>query len=200
MSSVPKFGAVILAAGASSRFGEPKPLAIFRGQSFLRHAIAAATSAGCDPVVVVLGHRASEIEAALSGVECEFTTNPEWREGMSTSIRSGLQCLVALDHDIEAALFLASDQPLVDANALRELILLHRAKEKPIVASAYSDTLGIPALFARTYFPALLELRGDRGAKDLLLSKPDDVASFSCPQAATDIDTKMDYDRLTEAG
>jgi len=197
MSEISKVGAVILAAGTSSRFGKPKQLALFRGQSLLHHAAAAATSAGCDPVLVVVGEGAAEIEAALAGLACEVVVNPGWQEGIASSIRIGLQHLATADHDIDAILLLACDQPLVDGKSLREMIHLHEATSKTIVASAYAETLGIPALFERSCFPALLELTGDRGAKELILSRPDDVASFEFPNAAVDIDTPTDHERLS---
>lgn len=199
MSSNPKIGALVLAAGASTRFGRPKQLAIFRGQPLVRHAIAGAVSAGCNPVVVVLGNHAAEVEAVLPGAACETIINAEWREGMASSIRGGLQHLVTREYDLDAILLLPCDQPLVEATALRNLMRLHRENPKPIVASAYAGTLGIPALFERSYFPALLELHGDRGAKDLILSNPDDVESFALPAAAVDIDTAADYEKLNGA-
>lgn len=193
-----KIGAVILAAGASTRFGKPKQLAKFRGETLLAHAVSAATSAGCAPVVVVAGEHADDLKAALTSEACEFVLNHEWREGIAASIRTGLQHLVTTDHDLEAILFLACDQPLVSADNLRELIRRQETSGKSIVASAYAKTLGIPTLFARVRFPELLTLNGDRGAKELIFAHRDDVAAFDLPAAATDIDTAADYERLCQ--
>src|ERR1700710_1384310 len=113
MATVSKVGAVILAAGASSRFGKPKQLALYRGESLVHHAVTAAVSAGCDPVVVVVGEHASEIEAAVAGLSCEVVVHAEWREGIAGSIRTGVQHVATADHDIEGILLLACDQPLV---------------------------------------------------------------------------------------
>lgn len=191
-----RIAAIVLAAGASSRFGKPKQLAMFRGKTLVRHAVSAAIAARCDHVAVVAGEHAREIQSELEGMACDVVTNHEWREGLAGSIRAGLQHLLTDDHDIEAILLLACDQPLVDAESLRQLIELPQATGKAIAASAYAGTLGIPALFVRSVFPKLLELTGDRGAKELILSRPDDTASFDFPAAAIDIDTASDYERL----
>ena len=194
---MPKVAAIILAGGPSSRFGKPKQLAKFRDQTLVRHAARAAIAAGCDHVAVVVGERAAEIETELSALACEVAVNHDWREGLASSIRAGLQHVLTDDHDIELILLMACDQPLVDEKGLRELIRTQESTAKPIVASAYAGTLGIPALFARSVFPALLELTGDRGAKELILSRPDDVASFDFPAAAVDVDTAADLEQLT---
>lgn len=189
-------GAVVLAAGASCRFGKPKQLAVFRGAILIRHATDAAISAGCDPVVVVTGEQHSAIERELAGTNCQTTLNPNWREGMAASIRCGLQNLMTLDRNVDAVLLLSCDQPLVDAEMLRCLIQLRAHSSKAVVACRYQDTVGIPALFDRAYFSRLLELRGDRGAKDLLLTAGDALAVCDCPAAAIDLDTMADLERL----
>jgi molybdenum cofactor cytidylyltransferase len=191
-----KAGGVILAAGGSSRFGRPKQLATFRGESLIRRATNAVLAAGCQPVVVVVGQEAAGIKVEVSGLDCVIVVNAEWREGIASSIRAGLQHLVQADHDLEAALLLACDQPLIEATALREMIELHATSGRAIVAAAYANTLGIPALFARSCFVALTELEGDRGAKDLIYAQRDEVAEFALPSAAFDIDSASDYDRL----
>ncbi|MDQ2659081.1 MAG: nucleotidyltransferase family protein [Verrucomicrobiota bacterium] len=191
-----KVGAVVLAAGASTRFGQPKQLAIFNGESLVEHAVTAANSADCAPIVVVAGAQAAAIAAAVAALPCAVAVNHDWSAGLASSIRTGLQHLLTSDHDLEAILFLACDQPLVSAENLRGLIAEQQVTGKPIVASAYANTLGIPALFTRAFFPELLTLAGDRGAKRLFLSHREEVAAFSLPAAATDIDTISDYARL----
>lgn len=196
MSQTSSVGAAILAAGASTRFGQPKQLAIFRGKSLVEHAAATAISAGCTPVIIVAGDHANEIKTAVGALDCLVAPNPEWREGIASSIRSGLQHALAHDRDLTAILFLACDQPLVRPEDLRGLIELQRTTGKPIAASTYAETLGIPALFTREFFPDLLALSGDRGAKELIRAQREEVAVFPLPAGAIDIDTASDYQRL----
>lgn len=192
-----RIAAIVLAAGASTRFGKPKQLAIFRGETLVRLAVTAAFSARCDHVAVVVGEHAREIQADLAGLACDLVVNHEWRDGLAASIRAGLQHLLTGDHDIDAILLLACDQPLVDAPGLRGLMELRETTGKAIVSSAYADTLGIPALFARSVVPKLLELAGDHGAKELILSLPDEVAAFPFPAAAIDINRATDLEKLS---
>ena len=156
--------AIILAAGRSSRFGRPKQLARFESQALVRRAATAALDAACRSIVVVVGAQAAEITPELAGLSVAIVVNADWRDGLGSSIRAGTRHLIDSAGEIEGVLLLACDQPLVRADTLRQIIALHQATGKPIVASAYANTLGIPALFDRSCFAELLTLRGDRGA------------------------------------
>ena len=194
---MPSVGAVILAAGGSSRFGEPKQLLTFRGESLVRRAVRAATNA-CDAgVAVVAGDTRALIEAELRESGAAVVENPEWRRGMGTSIRCGLRHLIASTRELNAAVVMACDQPFVDARVVGALMAEQERSGKAIVSSSYANTLGIPALFDRSCFDALLALPDDSGAKALIESRPDDVASIEFEQGAVDIDTPADFERLT---
>ena len=185
--------AVILGAGESSRFGSPKQLAQFRGKSFVRQMVDSARDAGCLPVVLVVGSRAAKIEAEVPpGVI--VVKNENWQAGIGTSVRSGVQHLIEIDAKVDAVLLLVCDQPFVDANVIRTLIAEGRKTGKDIIASSYSDTLGVPALFARPLFPELLTLDGDAGAKKIILASLDRVAEFQFPEGKIDIDFPADYE------
>jgi molybdenum cofactor cytidylyltransferase len=119
----------------------------------------------------------------------------EWRDGLGSSIRRGLQDVSTSAAD--SVILLASDQPLLGADFLKRMIATRLTSGKPIVASAYGGTVGIPALFDRSAFPDLLKLEGDRGAKQLILSRRSDVAEIPFPGGEVDIDTPADYERLT---
>jgi molybdenum cofactor cytidylyltransferase len=194
MSSV---GAVILAAGGSSRFGEPKQLLTFQGESLVRRAVRAATEA-CDAgVAVVAGDTRALIEAELRESGAEVVENPAWRQGLGTSIRCGLRHLLVLVPELEAVVLIACDQPYVEAETVAALVKKRASTSKAIVSSRYANTLGIPALFDRSCFDALLALPDDSGAKALIESRPDDVAHIDFERGAIDIDTPADFERLT---
>jgi molybdenum cofactor cytidylyltransferase len=202
-------GAVVLAAGESSRLGQAKQLLEFRGETLVRHAARAASEAGCDPVLVVIGENRDAIASALGIRDSRIPSSPgreemagpvlvenrEWRRGVGTSIRSGLE---QLPHDLAAVVLLTCDQPFVDASIVRQLLLAWEETGKPIVASGYANTLGVPALFDRCCFDALLELPDDSGAKTLIASRPAEVCPVGFEQGAVDIDTPEDFERLTE--
>ena len=194
---MPSVGAIILAAGGSSRFGQLKQLLTFRGESLVHRAVRAATDA-CDAgVAVVAGDTRALIEAKLRKSGATVVENPEWQRGLGTSIRCGLRHLIASTPEMNAAIVMACDQPFVDARVVGALVAEQERSGKAIVASSYANTLGIPALFGRSCFEALLALPDDSGAKALIESRPDDVASIEFEQGAIDIDTPADFERLT---
>lgn len=187
-----KIGAVVLAAGSSSRLGEPKQLLEYEGQALVRRAAAAALDGGCRPVVVVVGAEREKVAAALHGLEVEILRNESWERGMGTSIRAGVDRL----RECDALIILACDQPRVSARLLREMISVREQTEKPMVASAYAGTIGVPALFTRECFERLLSLGDESGAKALLHARPGDVASVAFPEGALDVDTPEDLRAL----
>jgi molybdenum cofactor cytidylyltransferase len=187
-----KIGAVVLAAGGSARLGQPKQLLRYRGESLVRHAAQAAIGSGCASVSVVVGSEREKMAAALRDLKVTVVPNELWRDGIGSSVRRGVEAL----KDCDALVVLVCDQPHVDAALIRQLVALHRETQKPMVASAYAGTLGVPALFARACFDGLLSLGKKQGAKALLLSRPNDVALVDFPGGAVDIDTPADYQAL----
>jgi molybdenum cofactor cytidylyltransferase len=201
-------GAVILAAGGSSRFGRPKQLLVFDGETLVRRAVRAASEAGCDPVIVVVGEIAgdairSELDIRDSRISsgpalgnltrAMIVENAEWRNGVGTSIHRGLQ---KLPRSVDAVALLACDQPFVDASIVGKLIAAWEESGRPIVASCYANTLGVPALFDRSCFEGLLALPDDSGAKKLIANRLEDVFPIAFEEGAIDIDTPEDFERL----
>lgn len=185
--------AVVLAAGGSSRLGQPKQLLQFAGQSLVRRVAQAGLNAGCAPVVVVVGAEQERIAMALDELEVTVLPNESWRRGVGTSIRTGVEHL----RDCDALIILACDQPHVNASVLGQLLARHQQSPQSMVASAYANTVGIPALFPRAFFDRLLSLGDNEGAKPLLTAHPDHVVSVDFPAGAIDIDTMEDFDALS---
>jgi molybdenum cofactor cytidylyltransferase len=188
-------GAVVLAAGGSSRLGRPKQLLQFRGQSLVRVAVEAAIGAECAPIVVVLGAESERIKLELIGRQILFVPNDDWRRGIGSSIRAGVKALEFCD----AIAILACDQPHVTADLIGSLIRIQEETHQPIVASAYAETLGVPALFAQSCIEKLLSLGDKSGAKSILQAQPNDVAQVAFPEGAIDIDSATDYERLNRS-
>ena len=177
--------AVVLAAGSGRRMGGPKALLRLGEETLLQRAIRQARDAGCAPILAVVGSWDPGPLAAQAVV------NGDPGSGMAGSIRLGI---AALPPEVEAVLLLAVDQPGVPAEHLRRLRARYLASPGRPVASAYADTLGIPAILPRRLFPALGALQGDRGAKTLLLAEAADV--LPCPEGAMDLDTPEDLARF----
>lgn len=191
-------GIVILAAGASRRLGKPKQLLPYKGRSLLWHASNTALATGLRPVVVVIGQGQEKIAKELEGMDLQMAENSDWEEGMASSLRCGLEQALKTAPDMDAVIFMVCDQPFVSAGLLAELALVQGRTVKPIVASAYNEQLGTPALFTRRVFPALLELKGDAGARKLIKAFEGEVAVVPFPEGGIDIDTQTDYEQLME--
>lgn len=189
-------GAVILAAGSSSRMGTPKQILRFRDDSLLRRAVQAASEAGCFPVVVVTGAHAELSLRELDGLEVREVLNPHWETGMASSIAAGLQGLLAADAEVAAAIFMLCDQPYVTAGVIRGLAEAHRVTGKAVVASAYGDSFGAPALFSRSIFDDLGRLEGGAGAKLVINRYASDAHFIPFEGGEVDVDTPDDWSRL----
>lgn len=183
-----KVGAIVLAAGSSSRLGQPKQLLEYEGRTLVRRTAEVALGAGCDPVAVVVGAQREQVTAALRDLAVEIVPNDNWERGLGTSIRAGLARL----QESDAVILLVCDQPKVDAQVLRQLIARQEQTGQPMVAISYAGTRGVPALFTRACFEQLLSLGDAAGAKTILLARPAEVAAVDFPAAALDIDTAED--------
>lgn len=187
--------AVVLAAGAGRRFGGPKQLAPFRGRPLLEHALDAASAAPVDDVVVVLGAHAPEILAAVALSRARPVLCEGWQHGQAAALRAGLLATGAAD----AVVVLLGDQPLVSPRAVERLIA-RRDGSAPALRATYAGVAGHPVLIERPLFAQLLELRGDRGARDVLARV--DCRSVACDGlgCAADVDTPAALERLARQG
>jgi len=184
---------IILAAGASQRMGQPKPLLLWRGKPFICHVARTALDAGLTPVVIVTGARADEVRAALADLPVGIAYNPNWTEGQSTSVQAGLQ---SLPPETDAAIFLLADQPHIPVELLRALLEQHVQTRAPIVAPLIGEQRGNPVLFDRSTFPDLMSLQGDAGGRQVLSRYPITYVPWDDPKLLLDVDTLEDYERL----
>ncbi len=173
----------MLAAGASTRLGQPKQLLLHLGEPLLRRAVQLALSAAATPVLAVVNE---QTQAALERLPVTIVLNPNPSEGMGSSLRLGMAALAVVAPDVARVLLLVCDQPLLRPEHLHALL----AAPGPIAAAAYNGRLGVPAVFAREHFPALAATTGDQGARALFRSHP--VTPVLIPEAAFDIDTPED--------
>ena len=183
-------GAIVLAAGGSSRLGSPKQLLTFREETLIRHAAKAALQSVCDRVVVVVGNQAEQMRRELDDLAVSVVENQNWQSGISSSIRAGLEEM--LTSDCDGVVIMLCDQPFVTADVLNELISTHRTTGHTIVASTYGTTRGVPAFFAAELFTELASLTADEGARRIIAAHSEEVATVEFPQGSIDIDTPSD--------
>lgn len=195
---MPKLGALILAAGGSSRLGRPKQLLPVAGKTLLARAVAAATGSGCAPIIVVLGAHYDRIIPELAGLQAGLVHNPDWEKGIGTSIRRGVGALLDMQPPVDELLILLCDQPLIDAQAIVRLLDAYHASGKPVAVSVHAGITSPPVVVAASLFPQLLALRDDQGAKAIWSARPDLACTVECDEARFDVDTPGDAERLNQ--
>ncbi len=194
MSAAPRVAGLVLAAGAASRFGSPKALALLDGQPILRHVLDAADSAGLAEIVVVLGVAADEIDRSIEWGTARRVRNPAPERGLSSSLQAGL---AALGQQVEAAIVLLGDQPRVRPDVIRRLIATPIGPSRPIVVPRYSGGGGPnPAVLHRSAWSLAQELTGDRGMGPVIAAHPDLVEEIPVEGQNPDVDTTADLAAL----
>jgi molybdenum cofactor cytidylyltransferase len=194
----PFVSGVILAAGASTRMGRPKQLLDVAGRPLLQHVVDAALAASLDEVIVVLGHRADEVKAALAlGGRARAVVNSDFADGQITSLRCGL---AATNPDARAAAILLGDQPSLQSEAIDHMIAAFLASGARAARPVYPEVggrPGHPVLLAREIFPELEGLHGDQGARTLFSEQRPGVLEIPVAgQPPPDIDTPEDFARI----
>ncbi|NER07638.1 MAG: nucleotidyltransferase family protein [Okeania sp. SIO3C4] len=190
-------GIIILAAGASTRLGQPKQLLIYKGNSLIFNTVEIAVNSGCSPIIVVLGAYADLILPEISNFPVKIVENSDWQAGMNTSIGAGINFLQNTKEIIEAVIIMVCDQAFLSTNLIQKIIDVYYLKLNPIVASEYAGILGVPALFSSSFFPEMLNLKTDKGAKQIINKYSRQVATVNFPRGEIDIDTFTDYESLT---
>lgn len=192
-----KHSILILAAGNASRFGSPKQLLKYKDKTFIRRVADVAMTAIGHSLVVVTGAHAEEVEAEIP--DLTFVRNEEWQDGMGSSVSKGMKTIMELYPEAQDVIILVCDQPHVTADLLFQLKEERQSSGKRMIAAAYNNTIGTPALFDKHYFDALVQLTGQQGAKVLLQQFPEDLAKVDFPSGEIDIDTAEDYERLIQS-
>ena len=186
--------AVVLAAGASTRFGAQKLLASIGGAPLVRRTVERVVAAGLDDVVVVLGREAEAVRAALDDLPVRFVVNPVFRDGLSTSLRAGIR---DLGPRFVAAVIVLGDQPGIRSSTILTLVDEYRRSGQPIVVPAYSGTRGHPVLFDASIFPELAAVTGDQGGREVIGRDPSRITTVTFPFAApADVDNAEDLRAL----
>ncbi len=188
---------ILLAAGRSQRMGQPKLLLPWHGVPLVRHAAEIALASKLAELLVVVGHRAEHVKAALGDLPVRIVHNDGFLAGQSTSIQAGI---LALRQDAEAVVVLLADQPLLQAATVNALLAAYAASAAPIVAPRYAGRRGNPVLLARSLFPALLALTGDQGARPLLRNHAAQIAWVDVADEGIllDVDTPEMFQSLME--
>ena len=190
---IEQIGGVILAAGGASRFGKPKQLLAWRGIPLIRHTAKAALQAGLSPVNVVVGASMEEVAAAIEDLPVRIVNNPNWVNGVSTSIKAGI---TALPKEIGGAVFMQADQPQVPPALIRSLIEAHEATLNPIIAPEIDGQRGNPVLFDACTFHKLLSLEGDIGGRALFGQFQVHWIPWHDPKILLDIDSPESYQKF----
>lgn len=189
-------GLILLAAGASTRMGCPKQLLLYQGRSLVRYMAEIAIFTHCEPITVVLGSNADRIRQEINDLPLHIVENKQWSAGMSSSIRAGMKKLTTVNQHLDAVIVTLGDQPMLTSSKLNQLIETYQITQSSAIASAYANTLGVPALFSHILFPELLNLTAKVGAKNLIERYIEQVEQVSFPEGAFDLDTPEDYQQL----
>lgn len=190
-------GAVIPAAGSSSRYGQPKLLLPYRGKTLIGNTVDCLTQAGVTPIAVVSGDYDDEIRQIVPD-NIDVVHNPRWQQGMGISIATGVREIQARYPQVSAVLVALPDQPLLTVSHIRSMIreLGTAAPDVEAVATRYGVVNGVPALFSSSALKRLTELDRDQGARALLQGDVMRVRSITPDFDLLDIDTEADYQRL----
>ncbi|MBC2877631.1 MULTISPECIES: nucleotidyltransferase family protein [Streptomyces] len=193
----PPVAGLLLAAGGGRRLGgRPKALLEHRGRTLAERAVAELAAGGCGPVHVVAGAGAAEVRRRLAGAACTVVGNPDWADGMGSSLRSGLASLAGTR--ASAVLVMLVDQPGIGAAAVARVVAAHRAGAG-LVAASYAGRRGHPVLFARPHWAGVAaSATGDQGARAYLRAHAAAVTAVTCDDVADpdDIDVPADLVRL----
>jgi molybdenum cofactor cytidylyltransferase len=187
---------IILAAGAARRMNQAKMLLPFGEASILQTIIEQTKEINPDTICLVTGFYHQEIMAHVQDEQVQFLFNEQWQEGMSGSIKKGLEFLVNKHPEMKTLLILVADQPYITGALLHQMLEAQNQTNKGIIAASYAGISGTPVLFHKNHFSNLEKLVGDKGARSILQQYPDDLITVDFPLGEMDIDTEDDYKKM----
>jgi molybdenum cofactor cytidylyltransferase len=194
--STPPVAALVVAAGASRRLGRPKQLEPWGEETLLEHVLSGVRRLEVGEIWLVLGANVEEIESRLDLSGCTVVENPEWEEGLASSLRVGLDAILRLSR-AELVVLVMGDQPELSPEVVSKLLSAHRSSGRPAAVPRYRYMWGHPIVFERSLWPRLMSLEGDQGAKRLLQAHPDWVTEVLIEQPPPrDIDTEIDVEDM----
>jgi molybdenum cofactor cytidylyltransferase len=188
-------GIIVLAAGNSSRLGQPKQLIEINGTSLLRKTAIEALQTNY-PLVVVLGANAKAHQNVIADLNVNAVINTQWQLGMGNSLKAGFTSLLARYPELQAVMVMVCDQPYLSTDHLQKLINCIQTQNQPIVASEYANTIGVPAIFKKEFFPNLQQVADDGGARKIIEQFSNQVYTVPFENGEIDIDTPQDLLRL----
>ena len=196
VAGVTELCAIVLAAGGSSRYGQCKQLIEIDGSSLVRHAVSKLSSLfSHDRINVVVGANSRAVAQAISDLPVTIIHNEYWQNGLASSLKAGIN---SIGPGCPAVMITLCDQVLVAENHLRQLLGLWIDDPSMIIASNYADTLGTPAVIPAEFYPQLLALEGDAGAKSILKNNAGRVTTAPVPEAEFDLDVPADLEKLNK--
>ncbi len=213
MNAKQSTASIILAAGSSSRMegGKHKLMLPLDGRPVLARVIDASLASKARPIVIVLGHQSNQVRSHIKHYltynDVELIENDQYQEGMSSSLRKGIQTLLAkgykneqTPYQVDSALIMLGDQPLITSRIIDTLITVYRTTGRPIVAPLYKGKRGNPVLFDKSLFLELIEVTGDEGGRTVLERHRDEVklVEMGDTQASYDVDTWEAYEQVVE--
>ena len=191
-------GIVILAAGESRRMGRPKQLLPINGQPLLLRVVEEALSSPVSHVMVVLGSNHESHRELLETYPVHLINNPDWKKGIGTSIRRGVEEMMTRVKGLDAILVMVGDQPAIRFEYLSHMINTYQQTSSLAIASGYANTYGVPVLFDKSLFDELLNLNDDQGAKTIISSRRNEILVLDCPEGELDLDTPDDVVRFQQ--
>ena len=191
-------GIILLAAGSSSRMGQSKQLLEIEGEQLLLKSTQTALQSIAEKVMVVLGANESAHRKIIEQLPIEIITHKDWQQGMGSSLKKGMKELLLIAPKLEAVLVMVCDQPLLTTDHLNQIIKKFQLTKSHIVASYYSGTAGVPALFEKSLFQKLLSLENESGARKIIQQNKESVQTIDFPEGAIDLDTPNEYQKFVK--